>query len=604
MANGDENNKEFLQNKAQEAQFAKEALDFTKAILKAQSNQREQLGGSVSLQRSLVKALTEQQDIEDKILDGTFRAEDVAQKQAKTQDLLKKLEFEKQQLIEDNLGDNEELVGVLDDQIDRAKRLAAAQGAGVKKIEDSGNAATKTFNFLESSAGVLQKNLKLPKGFTSGIGKMAKGARGAAIAGGGLGKALMGAFKALRLNPFGLILTAVVGLVKALIEANNKITALAKGLAVSKNEARAINARLNEAAMSAGILGVNSTEVKQAFADINNFLGLSSTVIKGDLLVGVAELQKRTGLTKEAAMGFAQASLQSGKGIKEIAIESVGAAKAAEREFGARVDIKGVLKEAGQTTGLIRANLGANPAAIAKAAASAKLLGTNLKDVAAAGKQLLNFEESISNELEAELLTGKQINLERARLAALTGDQETLGKELLAQVGDFNDFSKLNVIQQEALAKSIGMQGDQLADILLKQGNIAELKEKARREGDKETEAQLEQLSTQQKFNAAIEKLKDFVVILVDRLESGTSIFGALFKGFDTTDDTVKTSSRENERSRTELATLEAIERQNRLLERGMNVTTVTQFDGFASRDGSAVDGVAQNSIKLSTGMS
>ena len=418
---------------------------------------------------------------------------------------------------------------------------------------------------------------------------MAKGARAAAVAGKGLGGSLMGAFKALRLNPFGLILTAVIGLVKALISANNKITALAKGLGVSKNEARGINRRINETAMSSDNLLNTSKEIGKAFADINSFLGTSSTVIKGDLLDGVATLQNRLGLTKESAMGFAQASLLSGESVNQIKL---------------RVDIKGVLEEAGKTTGLIRANLGANPAAIAKAAASAKLLGTNLKDVAAAGKQLLNFEESINNELSAELLTGKQINLERARLAALTGDQETLGKELLAQVGDFNDFSKMNVIQQEALAKSIGMQGDQLADILLKQGNIAELKEKARREGDKETEAQLEQLSTQQKFNAAIEKLKDFVVILVDRLESGTSIFGALFKGFDTTDDTVKTSSRENERSRTELATLEAIERQNRLLERGMNVTTVTQFDGFASRDGSAVDGVAQNSIKLSTGMS
>ena len=604
MANGDENNKEFLQNKAQEAQFAKEALDFAKAILKAESDRREQLGGSLSLQRSLIKALNEQQDIEEKILDGTFRAEDVAQKQVKTQDLIKKLEFERQQLVEDSLEDNLEMVGAIEDQIDRAKRLAAAQGEGVKKINDSSNAATKSFNFLESASGVLQKNLKLPAGFTSGISKMAKGARGAAIAGKGLGGSLMGAFKALRLNPFGLILTAVVALVKALINANNKITALAKGLGVSKNEARAINRRINETAMSSDNLLNTSKEIGKAFSDINSFLGTSSTVISGELLDGVATLQNRLGLTKESAMGFAQASLLSGESVNQIKLNAIGAAKATEEEFGTRVDIRGVLEEAGKTTGLIRANLGANPAAIAKAAASAKLLGTNLKDVAAAGKQLLNFEESINNELSAELLTGKQINLERARLAALTGDQETLGKELLAQVGDFNDFSKMNVIQQEALAKSIGMQGDQLADILLKQGNIAELKEKARREGDKETEAQLEQLSTQQKFNAAIEKLKDFVVILVDRLESGTSIFGALFKGFDTTDDTVKTSSRENERSRTELATLEAIERQNRLLERGMNVTTVTQFDGFASRDGSAVDGVAQNSIKLSTGMS
>ena len=600
MANGDENKRDFTA----EIAGAREVIDLTKFYIKLEKDRSESLSANLKIQRSLVKALEEQADESEKIFDGTSRLEDAKKKQIESETLLKKLIQEKKVLALQGFKADSGIQQELQKQVNNAFKLNKARQAGVKTIQDSSNVATKSLNFIESSAGVLQKNLRLPAGFTKGIGGMAKGARAAAVAGKGLGGSLMGAFKALRLNPFGLILTAVIGLVKALISANNKITALAKGLGVSKNEARAINRRINETAMSSDNLLNTSKEIGKAFADINSFLGTSSTVIKGDLLDGVATLQNRLGLTKESAMGFAQASLLSGESVNQIKLNAIGAAKATEEEFGTRVDIRGVLEEAGKTTGLIRANLGANPAAIAKAAASAKLLGTNLKDVAAAGKQLLNFEESINNELSAELLTGKQINLERARLAALTGDQETLGKELLAQVGDFNDFSKLNVIQQEALAKSIGMQGDQLADILLKQGNIAELKEKARREGDKETEAQLEQLSTQQKFNAAIEKLKDFVVILVDRLESGTSIFGALFKGFDTTDDTVKTSSRENERSRTELATLEAIERQNRLLERGMNVTTVTQFDGFASRDGSAVDGVAQNSIKLSTGMS
>ena len=600
MANGDENKRDFTA----EIAGAREVIDLTKFYIKLEKDRSESLSANLKIQRSLVKALEEQADESEKIFDGTSRIEDAKKKQIESETLLKKLIQEKKVLALQGFKADSGIQQELQKQVNNAFKLNKARQAGVKTIQDSSNVATKSLNFIESSAGVLQKNLRLPAGFTKGIGGMAKGARAAAVAGKGLGGSLMGAFKALRLNPFGLILTAVIGLVKALISANNKITALAKGLGVSKNEARAINRRINETAMSSDNLLNTSKEIGKAFSDINSFLGTSSTVISGELLDGVATLQNRLGLTKESAMGFAQASLLSGESVNQIKLNAIGAAKATEEEFGARVDIKGVLEEAGKTTGLIRANLGANPAAIAKAAASAKLLGTNLKDVAAAGKQLLNFEESINNELSAELLTGKQINLERARLAALTGDQETLGKELLAQVGDFNDFSKMNVIQQEALAKSIGMQGDQLADILLKQGNIAELKEKARREGDKETEAQLEQLSTQQKFNAAIEKLKDFVVILVDRLESGTSIFGALFKGFDTTDDTVKTSSRENERSRTELATLEAIERQNRLLERGMNVTTVTQFDGFASRDGSAVDGVAQNSIKLSTGMS
>ena len=600
MANGDENKRDFTA----EIAGAREVIDLTKFYIKLEKDRSESLSANLKIQRSLVKALEEQADESEKIFDGTSRIEDAKKKQIESETLLKKLIQEKKVLALQGFKADSGIQQELQKQVNNAFKLNKARQAGVKTIQDSSNVATKSLNFIESSAGVLQKNLRLPAGFTKGIGGMAKGARAAAVAGKGLGGSLMGAFKALRLNPFGLILTAVIGLVKALISANNKITALAKGLGVSKNEARAINRRINETAMSSDNLLNTSKEIGKAFSDINSFLGTSSTVISGELLDGVATLQNRLGLTKESAMGFAQASLLSGESVNQIKLNAIGAAKATEEEFGTRVDIRGVLEEAGKTTGLIRANLGANPAAIAKAAASAKLLGTNLKDVAAAGKQLLNFEESINNELSAELLTGKQINLERARLAALTGDQETLGKELLAQVGDFNDFCKMNVIQQEALAKSIGMQGDQLADILLKQGNIAELKEKARREGDKETEAQLEQLSTQQKFNAAIEKLKDFVVILVDRLESGTSIFGALFKGFDTTDDTVKTSSRENERSRTELATLEAIERQNRLLERGMNVTTVTQFDGFASRDGSAVDGVAQNSIKLSTGMS
>ena len=40
---------------------------------------------------------------------------------------------------------------------------------------------------------------------------------------------------------------------------------------------------------------------------------------------------------------------------------------------------------------------------------------------------------AIQNELEAELLTGQQLNLETARLAAMKGDLATVGDELLKQ---------------------------------------------------------------------------------------------------------------------------------------------------------------------------
>ena len=44
-----------------------------------------------------------------------------------------------------------------------------------------------------------------------------------------------------------------------------------------------------------------------------------------------------------------------------------------------------------------------------------------------------SIEESIAAELEAELLTGKQLNLDNARAAALKGDMVTLAEELNAQ---------------------------------------------------------------------------------------------------------------------------------------------------------------------------
>ena len=131
-----------------------------------------------------------------------------------------------------------------------------------------------------------------------------------------------------------------------------------------------------------------------------------------------------------------------------------------------------------------------------------------LEEVASAGKALLDFESSISNELEAELLIGKQLNLERARAAALTGDFETLTREINANVGDFYEFSKLNVLQQDALAKSVGMSTDQLSEQLLKKADLNKLAQEARADGRDDIAANLEQLSAQDKFNASVTKLK------------------------------------------------------------------------------------------------
>ena len=69
------------------------------------------------------------------------------------------------------------------------------------------------------------------------------------------------------------------------------------------------------------------------------------------------------------------------------------------------------------------------------------------------GSKLLDFESSITSELEAEMLIGRNLNLERARAAALAGDQVTLMEELNSQMGSLEDFQDMNVIQPYNLKK-------------------------------------------------------------------------------------------------------------------------------------------------------
>jgi uncharacterized membrane protein len=177
------------------------------------------------------------------------------------------------------------------------------------------------------------------------------------------------------------------------------------------------------------------------------------------------------------------------------------------------------------------------PKALANAVAQSKALGVSLEQVENISQSLLNFESSISSELEAELLTGKELNLEKARLAALNGDIATVAKEISKQTGSAKDFTESNVIQQEALAKAVGMTREDLAKSLIEREALAKigagetnaleaynrLKKEglsddqiAKKLGDDKLAAQLKSQSVQERFNATIEKLREIFVSLAE----------------------------------------------------------------------------------------
>ena len=129
---------------------------------------------------------------------------------------------------------------------------------------------------------------------------------------------------------------------------------------------------------------------------------------------------------------------------------------------GIQLDNKKVIGEVAKVSGQLRLQYANSPKLIASAVVQTKKLGITLEQAAKAANSLLDFESSIENELSAELLTGKSLNLERARGLALNGDAAGAAAEMAKQIGTAAEFSQMNVLQQEQLAKAVGMSADEL----------------------------------------------------------------------------------------------------------------------------------------------
>ena len=247
-------------------------------------------------------------------------------------------------------------------------------------------------------------------------------------------------------------------------------------------------------------------------------------------------LTKQIGMSADEAAGLQQLAMANGKTADDVINSTVKQTAALARQTGIQLNNKKVLGEVAKVSGQLRLQYQNNPDLIAKAVVQTQKLGVSLDQAAKSASHLLNFEESIENQISAELLTGKQLNLERARLLALNGDVAGSMQEMLSQVGSAAEFSQMNVLQQEALAKAVGMTADELANSLVQQENlnrlgsetkkqIQEQADELRKKGkideanqllnsigdEKQAEEALKRIDAQEKFNAAMEKMQSII---------------------------------------------------------------------------------------------
>jgi hypothetical protein len=99
----------------------------------------------------------------------------------------------------------------------------------------------------------------------------------------------------------------------------------------------------------------------------------------------------------------------------------------------------------------------------AEAAVHAHKMGIDIGIASKMADGLLNFEDSINKQMEASVLLGREINLDKARELALSGDAVGASAEVLKNIGGQAEFEKMNVVQKKALADATGMTVEQLA---------------------------------------------------------------------------------------------------------------------------------------------
>jgi len=296
-------------------------------------------------------------------------------------------------------------------------------------------------------------------------------------------------------------------LIDMLFKGSENIANFRKELGISYSTAYSLNTEIGFLGNNVFDAYINGEKLKKSFTDLSKAMGFVSAY-GNESLVTMTNLTGRLGLSNTEAAQLTTLSRMQSTNTERV-LDNVGKTVSAMNMQGkTTILLKDVMKDIATTSKATAVSLGSNPVKIAEAVVAAKQLGTTLQQIELTADSLLNFESSIENELKAELLTGKQMNLERARAAALANDMKTLAEEIGKNEAVIGAFASGNRLAQEATAKALGMNRDQLAAMVYQQEAMKIGAEGVRAKYGEQAYEQLKAQSAQEKFNNSIDKLK------------------------------------------------------------------------------------------------
>ena len=266
-----------------------------------------------------------------------------------------------------------------------------------------------------------------------------------------VGKSL---FRLVAANPFTALAAAAIGVVLVMRKIDKAARDLANELSLGRDQldGQLVNLKLQEAKFKA--LNLDASKLKTTLVTLSSeFKDLS--LVTAENAASIEKFAQNAGIGgDEVAKLSKQLMVSSGLSFDQALSLQQGAAAMADA---AGVASGRVLKDMATSAEEFAKFSRSGAEGLAEAAVAAADMGLNLDKVLKVAEGLINIEQSLTKEFEAQVLTGRVLNLEKARQAAFAGNEQALISEIQAQVGGIDDFQAMSVVQKQAISDAIGL---------------------------------------------------------------------------------------------------------------------------------------------------
>tara|TARA_R100000005_G_C4992507_1_gene199703 strand:+ start:533 stop:2302 length:1770 start_codon:yes stop_codon:yes gene_type:complete len=245
-------------------------------------------------------------------------------------------------------------------------------------------------------------------------------------------------------------LSEAVNMLSAPFEYQNELTnSTSQNLNVGVKEAMAMNKEFAKlASESDGLMVV--ADIVELQGELTDAIG-DSTIATAKMAASATKVSKALKISAaDTAMLYKQFALTDGM-TGQVVEDTIMLAKNLADASG--VNFNNVMKDVASSGKEFQNYFGKSTKDMLKAAVAARKMGFELADMVSMSQNLLDVEGRIEKQMKFNMLTGKNINLDKATSLMLAGKEEEAMAEIQAQVGD---TAELGVLERQALDELLG----------------------------------------------------------------------------------------------------------------------------------------------------